>query len=393
MSILNSQSFVDDVVSAITSVTGPGPVELHTPSFGENESLYLKECIDTSYVSSIGPFVDRFEKELAEFTGANYAISTVNGTSALHLALVIAGILPGDEVLIPSFTFIATANAVSYCKATPHFVDISSSTLGIDIEKLRSYLKKETKFESGICINRKTGAPIRAIIPMHTFGHSLDMDSLMEVAQTFNLAVIEDAAESIGSYFKQTHTGTFGLMGILSFNGNKTITTGGGGAILTNDEETAKMAKHLSTTAKVAHQWNFIHDQVGYNYRMPNINAALGCAQLESLPSKLISKRQLFEKYTAAFEGLDGAYIFSEPENSKSNYWLQTLVLDDNHFGFQELILKATNQLGIKTRPAWELLTNLKPYEKSPRMSLEVSENLQKKIINLPSNPALGEKK
>ena len=277
---IKSTDFVNQVVDAIRRVAGTKPVGLHEPTFDGNEWKYLKECLDSSYVSSVGKFVDQFEENLAEYTGAKYAISVVNGTSALHIALKLAGVQPGDEVLVPALTFIATANAVSYCGATPHFVDSEEHTLGIDASKLRSYLNLIVDVEFNQSINKVTGKVIRAIVPMHTFGHPSDLDALLSISNDFNIVLVEDAAESLGSYYKGQHTGTFGLLSATSFNGNKTITTGGGGAILTNDEWLAKRAKHLTTTAKKAHQWEYDHDEIGYNYRMPNINAALGCAQL-----------------------------------------------------------------------------------------------------------------
>ena len=329
MSVAKPDTLVEEVVGAIRSVVGPKPVALHEPSFQGNEWLYLKECLDSTYVSSVGKFVDRFEDELAKCTGAKYAISVVNGTAALQIALKLAGVQPGDEVLIPALTFVATANAVSYCDAIPHFADSEERTLGIDSSKLREYLEGNSSQHSGQCINNFTGCVIRALVPMHTFGHPSDIEGLLSIARDFNLVLVEDAAESLGSFYNGQHTGTFGLFGALSFNGNKTITTGGGGAILTNSESLARHAKHLTTTAKLPHAWEFRHDEIGYNYRMPNINAALGCAQLEQLPAKLAAKRELFSRYHAAFAGIKGVTLFKEPQNCQSNYWLQTLLLDE----------------------------------------------------------------
>ena len=280
----------EQVVAAIRAVVGTERVALHEPSFRGNEWLYLKECLDSTFVSSVGKFVDRFEAELVAFTGAGHAIAVGNGTMALHIALKLAGVKADDEVLIPALTFVATANAVAYCGASPHLVDSETRTLGVDAAKLREYLASQTEQRAGQCVNRATGRTIRALVPMHTFGHPVDLDGLMSLARDFNLALVEDAAESLGSYYHGRHTGTFGLMGTLSFNGNKTITTGGGGAILTNDADLARHAKHLTTTAKLPHAWDFRHDEIGYNYRLPNLNAALGCAQLEQLPSMLAAK-------------------------------------------------------------------------------------------------------
>lgn len=270
----------DTILAAIQSVIGANPAALHEPSFIGNEWRYVKDCLDSGFVSSVGKFVDKFEAGLCAFTGARYAIAVSNGTSALHIALKLVGVQTNDEVLLPTLTFVATANAVAYCNAIPHFVDAELDGLGIDTGKLREYLMTATEQRSGQCINRHSGRVVRALLPMHTFGHPSDLDELMAIAKDFNITLVEDAAESLGSYYKDKHTGTFGAIGTLSFNGNKTITTGGGGAILTNDPLFAKRAKHLTTTAKMAHRWEYRHDEIGYNYRMPNLNAALGCAQL-----------------------------------------------------------------------------------------------------------------
>lgn len=383
-------SLVGEIVHAISSVTGDRTVALHEPIFAGNEWSYLKECLDTTFVSSVGKFVDRFEVDLAAFTGARYAIAVVNGTAALHTALLLAGVGPGDEVLVPALTFVATAAAVTYCGATPHFVESEERTLGVDPAALTAYLRTISELRDGVCVNRNTGRPIRALVPMHTFGHPVDINALLSICLEFNLALVEDAAESLGSYYHGRHTGTFGLMGTLSFNGNKTITTGGGGAILTNDANIAQRAKHMTTTAKVPHRWEFVHDSIGYNYRMPNINAALGCAQLEQLPSFLESKRRLYERYAAAFAGMRSCRLFGEPEGCKSNYWLQTLILDESAAVQREDILSATNDAGLMTRPPWRLMPTMAPYETCPRMELDVAESLQRRLINLPSSASLG---
>jgi aminotransferase in exopolysaccharide biosynthesis len=389
MSTEASISLVDNVITAIQSVVGFDPVSLHEPSFNGNELQYLKECIDSTYVSSVGKYVDKFERDLTTYTGAKFAISVVNGTAALHIALKLADVQPGDEVLLPALTFVATANAIAYCGAIPHFTDSEDSTLGIDALKLREYLTKTTSRESGKCINKNTGRVIRALIPMHTFGHPSDIDGLLSIANDFNIVLIEDAAESLGSFYGGQHTGTFGLLGTLSFNGNKTITTGGGGAILTNDEGLARRAKHLTTTAKLPHAWEFRHDEIGYNYRMPNINAALGCGQLEQLSSKLKAKRELFLRYQNAFKDLKGAKLFSEPKNCQSNYWLQTLLLDEIESKYRDDLLLATNNSGIMTRPVWVLLNELEPFRSSPSMELTNVKLLSQRIINIPSSPSL----
>lgn len=388
-SMKNPKTLSESIIAAVQSVVGQGSVPLHEPNFDGNESLYLQKCLDSTYVSSVGRFVDQFELELANFTGAKYAVSLVNGTAALHLALKLAGVKAGDEVLLPVITFVATANAVAYCDAIPHFVDSEERTLGINGAKLREYLLGNTSQASGKCINNKTGRVISALVPMHTFGHPSDLDTLLSIAHDFNIALVEDAAESLGSYYGGQHTGTFGLLGTLSFNGNKTITTGGGGAILTNNLNLARQAKHLTTTAKVPHAWEFRHDQIGYNYRMPNINAALGCAQLEKLPSKLVAKRELFGRYKSAFMDIQGVQLFLEPDRCRSNYWLQTLLLDESQSGNRDLILEATNAAGIETRPVWVPLIELEPFRGSPCSDLTTAQSLSRRIINIPSSPNL----
>ena len=383
-------ALVRQIVDAIEDVVGPGPIALHEPCFAGNEWTYVKECLDSTFVSSVGKFVDRFEADLAFYTGAKYAVAVVNGTAALHVTLRLAGVQSGDEVLIPALTFVATATAVAYCEATPHFVDSEERTLGLDPQALREYLRGISETRSGQCVNRATGRVIRALVPMHTFGHPVDIEGVLAVARDFHLALVEDAAESLGSTVHGRHTGTFGLMGALSFNGNKTITTGGGGAILTNDMTLAKRAKHLTTTAKVPHRWEYLHDEIGYNYRLPNINAALGCAQLEQLPGFLAAKRRIFERYKTAFSAVLQARIVAEPEGCRSNYWLQTLLLDESAAGQRDAILTATNDAGLMTRPTWTLMHRLAPYGKCPKMRLPVAESLERRLINLPSSAQLG---
>jgi len=387
---MNKQKSLPDlIVSAIHSVVGMGPVGLHEPTFAGNEWLYVKECLDSTFVSSVGKFVNRFEEDLATYTGSKHVVAVVNGTAALHIALLLAGVKANDEVLVPALTFIATANAISYCGSTPHFVDSEDTTLGIDAAKLREYLQAHTQQCSDRCINIATGQVIRAMVPMHTFGHPVDIDGLLSIAHDFNIVMVEDAAESLGSEYHGQHTGTFGLMGTLSFNGNKTITTGGGGAILTNDTTIAQRAKHITTTAKVPHAWEFIHDEVGYNYRLPNLNAALGCAQLEQLPAKLIAKRTLSKHYQAAFASVKGAKLVAEPAQCLSNYWLQTIMLNADQAHLRDAILQATNQAGLMTRPVWRLMHQLTPFTNCPRMDLDTAELLAQRLINIPSSPSL----
>ncbi|MBS0418956.1 MAG: LegC family aminotransferase [Proteobacteria bacterium] len=379
------------ILQAIRAVVGPRQVPLHEPCFAGNEWVYLKECLDSTFVSSVGKFVDRFEAELASFTGARHAIAVANGTAALHVALLLAGVRPGDEVLMPALTFAATANAVAYCSAVPHFVDCEQRTLGLDPHALRDYLQSIAEIRSGQCFNRSTGRPLRVVLPMHAFGHPMDIEATLAVARDFHLQVVEDAAESLGSTVGGRHTGTFGSLGTLSFNGNKTITTGGGGAILVNDSALAKRAKHLTTTAKMPHRWEYRHDEVGFNYRLPNLNAALGCAQLEQLPGLLRSKRRLFELYAAAFARVSQVHLVAEPANCSSNYWLQTLLLDEAVADRRDQVLAATNDAGLMTRPAWTLMHRMAHFSACPRMSLPVSESLERRLINIPSSAQLAQ--
>jgi len=387
--MINQNSLTSQVIGAIQSVVGKEIAPLHEPSFIGNEWLYVKDCLDSTFVSSVGEFVDRFELDLASYTGSKYAVAVINGTSALHIALKIAGVKSNDEVLVPALTFVASANAISYCNAIPHFIDSDESSLGVHVDKLNSYLKNNTEQRGGKCFNLLTGRNISAIVPMHTFGHPCDMDGLLSIANDFNIVMVEDAAESLGSFYHGKHTGTFGLLGTLSFNGNKTITTGGGGAILTNDANLASYAKHLTTTAKLKHSWEYLHDEVGYNYRMPNLNAALGCAQIEQLPKILKAKRALFDRYKIAFEHIEGVSLVTEPDNCSSNYWLQTLLLNSNFLDQKDKILKATNKVNLMTRPAWKLINELEPYIDFPCMDLKNSESLSQRLINIPSSSNL----
>ncbi len=364
-------------------------IGLHEPCFSGNEWTYVKDCLDTGWVSSVGKYVDQLEQKLAEYTGAKRAIAVVNGTAALHIALKLVGVKQNDEVLVPDLTFVATTNAVMYCGAVPHFVDSEERTLGLDPAKLGDYLRDIAEIRGESCYNRNTGRIIRAVVPMHTFGHPVDLDLLVEVCRQFKIEVVEDAAESLGSFYKGGHTGNWGKCATLSFNGNKTVTTGGGGAIITNDEEFGKMAKHITTTAKVPHKWEFFHDQIGYNYRMPNINAALGCAQLEQLPLFLENKRILAQRYLGAFADVKGVQVFREPDFAKSNYWLNALILDREYLQFRDKILEAANSAGIMTRPVWVLMHKLPMFEGCPRMDVSVAADLEQRIINIPSSAFL----
>ncbi len=382
----------EHVLAALRQVLGPpgAGLALHEPEFAGREWEYVKECLDTGWVSSAGAFVDRFERDLVACTGAAHAVATSNGTAALHVCLLLAGVQPGDEVLMPALTFIATANAVSYAFATPHFVDSEAVSLGVDAHKLDAYLRDTARMVDGRCINARTGAAIRALVVMHVFGHPADLDALAEVAARWGLALVEDAAESLGSSYHGRHTGNVGLVSALSFNGNKVVTTGGGGAILTNDAELGRRAKHLTTTARVAHRWSFLHDEVGYNYRLPNLNAALGCAQLERLASMVARKRALAERYAQAFADMPGVRFLSEPQGTASNYWLNAIVLDADHHDLRDDVLAALNDAGYMSRPVWTLMHRLPMYAACPRMDLTVAERIEAGVINVPSSARLG---
>lgn len=384
-------AFVDRVVSVLRSMLpSEDHVPLHAPVFAGREWDYVRQCLDTGWVSSVGKFVDEFEGRLADYTGVAHAVAVVNGTSALHVSLLLAGVERGHEVLVPALTFVATANAVAYIGAIPHFVDSEEKTLGVDPAKLNDYLNDTVRISDGQAFNRVTGRPIKAVVPMHTFGHPVDLDPLLEVADRFKLCVVEDAAESLGSFYKGRHTGNFGTVAALSFNGNKIITTGGGGAILTNDPNIAKQAKYLTTTAKQPHPWAFFHGETGFNYRLPNINAALGCAQLEQLNAFVQSKRELARRYAEAFKGVEGLRVFQEQPFARSNYWLNALVLEPSHAHFRDDILKATNAAGIMTRPAWTLMPELPMYKNCPQMDLSVARDLARRLVNIPSSAGLA---
>ena len=384
---------LEGLLQAIRTVSGLERewVGLHEPIFQGNEWEYVKECLDTRWVSSVGKFVDRFEIELARYTGTQRAVAVVNGTAALHICLQLVGIQANDEVLMPTMTFIATANAVAYCNAIPHFVDSEEKTLGLDPKKLGNYLDRICDLRPEGCFNRETGRRIKAIIPVHTFGHPVDLDELVKVCEYFKLELIEDAAESLGSFYKGRHTGNWGRVSALSFNGNKIMTTGGGGAILTNDEALASLAKHITTTAKVSHTWAFNNDRIGYNYRLPNLNAALGCAQLEQIPEFLAKKRAIAQKYHQVFNPVQGVSFFREPEFACSNYWLNTILIDRTEVEQRDKILEWTNSQGVMTRPVWTLMHKLTMFENCPKMDLSVAEDLEKRVINIPSSVFLAE--
>lgn len=375
---------IKDTISFIRELYGTNDfIPLHEPRFIGNEKKYLNECIDSTFVSSVGKFVDQFEERVADYTGAKHAVATVSGTAALHIALKLAGVERDDEVITQPLTFIATCNALSYIGAHPVFVDVDKDTLGLSPEKLEAFLNENVEVVNGTSINKKTRRKIKAVVPMHTFGLPINMKALLIVCNKFNIPVVEDAAESLGSFYNNKHTGTFGLLGTLSFNGNKTITTGGGGMIITDDEELAKKAKHITTTAKVPHAWDYEHDMVGYNYRLPNINAALGCAQMENLSQFIQAKRNLATDYSLFFKGKEVHFIL-EPEKTRANYWLNAIVL--NSIDQRNTFLKETNNSGVMTRPIWKLMNNLPMYKRAQAGNLENAIWLEERVINLPSS-------
>ena len=388
--LINEEDFIAQIVSAVRSVTGEGSHGLHEPCFRGRELEYLRGCIESTFVSSVGKYVDEFESRLCEYTGSKYVIAISSGTAALELALKIGGVNRDDEVIIPTLTFAGTANAVVHCGAVPHFVDCDAENFGISIDLLRDHLKVQTEILGNICVNKTTNRPIRAIVPVHVFGHPASIEALLKIGHDFKLAIIEDAAESLGSWVGARHTGTFGVAGVLSFNGNKIITTGGGGAILTNDKLFAVKARHLSTTAKVPHKWAYFHDQVGFNFRLPNLNAALGCAQMEQLQSHVKIKREVFKSYKAAFKGHDRVKLVSEPKGCKSNYWLQTIQIDHIDFGFRDRVLEALNDDMLGARPVWSLLHKLPHFLHCPKSNLGVATQLERSLINLPSGPSMS---
>jgi aminotransferase in exopolysaccharide biosynthesis len=377
------------IIESIKKVIGKGPQQLHEPLFIGNEINYLKKTIEKNFVSTSGEYVKKFERYLEKITKAKYAIAVVNGTEALYITLKVCGIKNEDEILVPALTFVGTVNAIVHSGGQPHFIDSNIETLGIDFIKLNNYLDKITIFSNGLTINKFTKKIIRGIVPVHIFGHPCQIDEINKVAKKFNLIVIEDAAEALGSFYKNKHLGTFGVAGCLSFNGNKIITTGGGGAVITNNKKIAKLIKHLITTAKVNHQWEFIHDKVGYNLRMPNLNAALGLAQIENLSKFIKAKRILYKKYKEIFDNVEGVSLFKEITNAKSNYWLQTLILDKKNIKFKNKILKLAHKNSIFIRPAWKLISDLKPYKKKQKMNLSGAKDIFKRVINIPSGQDL----
>lgn len=361
-------------------------IPLHEPRFIGNEKKYLNDCIDSTFVSSVGKYVDIFEKEFAKTVGSKFAVATVNGTAALHISLLLADVKKDDEVITQPLTFIATCNAISYIGAKPIFIDVDLDTMGLSPKSLKNFLETNCEVKDNICINKTTGKTIKACVPMHTFGHSCKIDEIKEICDSWNITLVEDAAESLGSYYKNKHTGTFGKIGAFSFNGNKIITSGGGGVIVTDDEGLAKRAKHITTTAKIPHPYEYVHNEIGYNYRLPNINAALLVAQLEQLEKFLVSKRELAKIYEEFFSSNSIKFI-KESENSKSNYWLQAVLLDD--LKQRDEFLEFTNKNGVMTRPIWKLMNELEMFKDCQNDDLKNAKYLEERVVNIPSSVIL----
>lgn len=382
---------VEQFVASLRNVldSDQGPYGLHEPVFRGREWGYVKDCLDRRWVSSVGGYVDQFEDRLAALAKTPGAVATVNGTAALHTSLLLAGVSPGDEILLPALTFVGTANAVVYCGAVPHFVDSEEVSLGVDVDKLSEYLCNITEWENKKLINRLTGRRIRALIVVHVFGHPVAMQEIHALCQEYGIKLIEDAAQALGSYYKGHHAGTLSDVAVLSFNGNKILTTGGGGAILSQDTLLLERARKLTTTARTIIDGEFCHEEVGYNYRMPNINAALGCAQLEQLNEYLSVKRRLAEAYADAFRPVDGVRFLLEPDYAKSNYWLNAVIVATSHRAMRSVLVQEAESAGFQCRPAWRLLHRLPMYADCPRMDLSCAEELQPRIINIPSSATL----
>ncbi len=389
---LNSDSISEGVVAGLREALGPtkgSTIPLHEPEFSDIEFSIMQDCLKSGWVSSLGPFVTQFEEALQTVTGARHVIAMASGTAALHLILHAIGVRPGDEVIVPALSFVATANAVSHCHASPHFVDSELITLGLCPIALRRRLAEIATNDNGVLKNRITGAAIKAVVPMHAFGHPCQIEEIISVAREFELPVVEDAAESLGSSVRGRHTGSFGVAGMLSFNGNKVVTTGNGGAVLTNDSSLAVRLRHLSTTAKVSHSWRYQHDEIGWNYRLPNLNAALGCAQLSKLPDILVRKRRLSARYQEVFSRISSTTFTSESRNSLSNYWLNTIQLLTDDIRVRDATLQAAHDAGYLCRPAWDLLSSLPMYTTSPRGPLTNAAKIERSLICLPSGPRL----
>ena len=384
------KELANNIIMAIKKSINVEKANLHEPFIDDNDIKSVVRTLKSGFVSSVGKDIEDFEQQIAIYTNSTYAVAMCNGTSALHISLLANKIRENDEILVPALTFVATANAIKYCNAIPHFVDSEANSFGIDIDKLLLYLEKNTKLENNVCINLNTGRRISAIIPVHIFGFIGDMSGLQKLAKRFKIVIIEDATEALGSFKKNKHAGTFGNCGCLSFNGNKIITTGGGGALITNDSNIAEYARHLSTTAKLKHEYEYNHDQVGFNYRMPALNAALGKSQLAKLPEYIFAKTKIRNAYFQNFNKVDGLVFFVGPKNCEPNYWLNAIILDKKNIKYKGEIIDKLNKHGYKCRPIWKLLSSLAPYKDNPSMDLSQSQILQDSIINIPSSPKLG---
>ena len=371
------------VVEFIRAIYGPDFITLHRPVFNGNEKQYLIDCIDSNFVSSVGARVVEFEQQIVKFTGAKYAVATVNGTAALHVALQLAGVQRDDEVITQALTFIATCNALTYAGAHAVFVDVDRDTMGLSPDALEDFLNRHAEMRSGHAFNKTTGRRFAACVPMHTFGHPCRIEEIVSICDRYGIAVVEDAAESLGSYVGNQHTGTFGKLATLSFNGNKIITTGGGGMIITNDAAVAAKAKHLTTTAKQPHPYEFVHDEIGFNYRLPNLNAALGCAQMEQLPDFLKTKAKLAQKYADFFSTV-GINFSHAPKGTTSNYWLNAVVLDS--LAQRNALLEYTNSRGVMTRPIWRMMSGLEMFKHCQHDGLKNSYWLEERVVNIPSS-------
>ena len=388
---MKNNILIKNILNSVKLAVKKNSKKLHEPLFKGNEKKYLKKCIETGYVSYIGKYVDTFERKISKYTGSKNAVALVNGTCALHILLKYFNVGINDEVILPSITFVATANSVAYCKALPHFVDIEKETLGICPEKLEEYLKKIATKKKGYCINKKTGRKIRVLIAVHVFGVPCKILEIKKICKKYNIKLIEDAAGAMGSFLKGKHLGNFSQAGVISFNGNKTITCGGGAVIITENKKLASKIRHLSTTAKKKHPWEYIHDEIGYNYRMTNLNAAIGCAQLENINRIISAKRKNFFLYKRLFKKNKDVQIIQEPNYSKTNYWLITLIIKKNK-KLKDQVLKELNQSGFQGRSIWKPLHTLKIFEKCPRGKLKNTMDIYNRAINLPSSPILNYK-
>ena len=382
------KTIVQEFVRQVRDIYGDGPIPLHRPVFSDREKEYLVRCIDSNFVSSVGPEVIRFEREIASFAGTRFAVATVNGTAALHVALHLAGVARDEDVISQALTFVATCNAVSYLGATPVFVDVDRDTLGMSPVALLQFLEKSTQRRDGLLWNKVTGRRISACVPMHTFGIPCRIAEIARICSEWGIPLVEDAAESLGSYTGGRHTGTFGQIGTFSFNGNKIITTGGGGMIITDDEDIARRAKHITTTSKVSHPYEFVHDEIGYNYRLPNLNATLGCAQMENLPWMLSEKKRVAELYREFF-GSIGVTMPQALPGCTANNWLNAIILKDR--SERDIFLAETNARGVMTRPVWRLMSDLDMYKNCQNDGLYNSRWLEERVVNLPSSvPDIG---